>query len=76
MYPRCIIIFKSYIKNSYDIKSFEIYLNSTNKEEYKELYSVENVKNQEDLTKELREIIYGKNLLRDALKIYEHNFFK
>ncbi len=74
IYPRSIIIFKSYEKDSYSIKSFEIYLQNFNKEEFKELYSSVNITNQNDLLKELKEIIYGKDLLKNASKIYNNTF--
>ena len=40
-----------------------------NCEKYKEIYSVENIKNQKDLFDELKRIIFGKDLLNDILKI-------
>lgn len=76
LYPRRIVIFKSYNTNSYSIKSFEVHLNYDKKEVFKELYSVENIKNQNHLLKELKEIIYGKDILNNASKIYKDNFLK
>lgn len=76
LYPRRIVIFKSYTTNSYSIKSFEVYLNYDKKEEFKELYSVENINNQTHLLKELKEIIYGKDILNIASKLYKNNFLK
>lgn len=74
LYPRIIIIFKSYEKDSYSIKSFEINLQNLNKEEFKELYCSQEITNQNELLIELREIIYGKDLLKDASKIYNNTF--
>jgi len=45
VYPRCIIIFKSYESNQFSIRSFDIYLRNYQKEEYHEIYSVEKIKN-------------------------------
>ncbi|MFX0140175.1 MAG: hypothetical protein ACFFDN_41430 [Candidatus Hodarchaeota archaeon] len=74
VYPRNITIFKSYERNMYSIKSFEVHLKNYNKEEYKELYSVYNIKDKNDLVKELKDLIYGKDLLEDASKIYKNTF--
>jgi len=76
IYPRYIIIFKSYDNIEYSIKSFEVHLKNYKKEEFKELYSLENIKNKEDLLKELKEIIYGKDLIKDASRIYNNAFLK
>lgn len=74
LYPRIITIFKSYERKIYSIKSFEVQLKNYNNEEYKELYSVENIKDKNDLIKELKDLIYGKDLLEDASKIYNSVF--
>jgi len=76
LYPRSIVIFKSYTKNSYSIKSFEIHLNYSKKEEFNEIFSVKNIRNQKILFKELKEIIYGKDILSNASKIYKNKFLK
>jgi hypothetical protein len=76
LYPRNIVIFKSYTKNSYSIKSFEIHLDHSKKEEFKEIFSVNNLGNQKLLFKELKEIIYGKDILNNASKIYKNKFLK
>ena len=76
LYPRSIVIFKSYTKNSYSIKSFEIHLNHFKKEEFDEIFSVKNIRNQKMLFKELKEIIYGKDILSNASKIYKNKFLK
>lgn len=62
MYPREIIIFKSYNNNEYSIKSFEVSLNELKNEEFTELYSKKKICIKEDLLIELKEIIYGKDL--------------
>ena len=70
IYPRSIVIFKSYHKNSFSIKSFEIKLYDYKKEEYKELYSIKNLENSDQLIKELKEIIYGKDIIKYSSKNY------
>ena len=75
-YPRNIVIFKSYEKNSYSIKSFEIIRDNENKERYRELYYKKNLYTQEDLLKELRDVIYGKDILKTASQIYNANFLE
>ncbi len=75
-YPRIIIIFKSYEKCSYSIKSFEIHLRNYKDEEFKELYSIESIKDQKYLLNELKEVIYGKDLINSASKIYKNTFLE
>jgi hypothetical protein len=74
LYPRYIIIFKSYETNVYSIKSFQIHLNNYNKEEYKEIYSIGDIENTNSMLKELKDIIYGKDLIEEASKIYKNAF--
>ena len=74
IYPRCIVIFKSYETNQFSVKSFDVYLQNFKKEEYHEIYSAENIKNQSDLIKELKDVIYGKDLGNQVLKIYKETF--
>ncbi len=74
VYPRCIIIFKSYESNQFSIRSFDIYLRNYQKEEYHEIYSVEKIKNHHDLIKELKDVIYGKDLGNQVLQIYNKTF--
>ena len=76
LYPRCIVIFKSYDINQYSIKSYEIRLQNYKKEEFHEIYSREHIENQDELKKELKEIIYGKDLGNQVLKICEETFSK
>ena len=62
IYPRSIVIFKSYSKAYYSIKSFEI--NSTKEKEiFKELYANEKIDTLSALFSEVKEIIYGKDVL-------------
>ena len=75
-YPRSITIFKSYETRTYSIKSFEITLKNYNKEEFKELYFVDNIRNKDSLLEELKEIIYGKDLEKDASKLFNNMFTK
>jgi hypothetical protein len=74
VYPRCIVVFKSYESKQFSIKSFDIYLRNYKKEEYHEIYSVEKIKNQHDLIKELKDVIYGKDLGNQVLQIYNETF--
>ena len=62
LYPRSIVIFKSYSEKNYAIKSFEIHTNK-GKEIYKELYVNENITTMSELYTEVKEIIYGKDIL-------------
>ena len=72
-YPRNIVIFKPHEKSCYTIKSFEILMTKSNNEKIKEIYSVENIKNQDNLYNELKEIIFGKDLLNNVLKIHRNS---
>ena len=76
LYPRLIIIFKSFDNNMYSLKSFEIHLKELQKEEFKELYSIDNIDNIETLLNELKENVYGKDLMAEASKIYNNAFMK
>ncbi len=67
-YPRCLVIFKSYSDDYYSIKSFEIHF-SGKKETYKELYINEKIDNIQQLQSEIREIIYGKDILDSITKL-------
>ena len=73
LYPRSIIIFKSYKDNIYSIKSFEIHLKDYQKELYKELFSNDNISNVSDLVVELKEVIYGKDLTEEASRIFNNS---
>ena len=62
IYPRSIVIFKSYSKDYYSIKSFEI--NSTiEREIFKELYVNEKIDTLSALYYEVKQVIYGKDVL-------------
>jgi hypothetical protein len=74
VYPRSITIFKSYESETYSIKSFEITLKNYNKEEFIELYFVKNIKNKDSLLEELKAVIYGKDLGKDAIKLFNNTF--
>ncbi len=73
-YPRVITIFKSYNTSTYSIKSFEVTLKNLQTEEHKEIYSNEDIKSKSDLLKELKDIIYGKDLIQEASKLYNNMF--
>lgn len=74
VYPRCIVIFKSFETNTFSIKSFEIRLKNYQKEEYKELYCNDHINSTKSMLLELKEIIYGKDLIQEASKIYKNTF--
>ena len=74
IYPRCIVIFKSFENNLYSIKSFEVHLQNFKTEKFKELYSIEKIDNQNALLIELNEIIYGKDLGNQVLRMYNDTF--
>jgi hypothetical protein len=74
LYPRCIVIFKSFENDLYSIKSFEVHLQNFKMEKFKELYSVEKIKNKEALLIELKEIIYGKDLGNQVLRMCDDTF--
>jgi hypothetical protein len=76
MYPRSIIIFKSYEDGTYSIKSFEIHLKNYKDEEFRELYAVERIKNRNDLLIELKDVIYGKDLISDASNMCKNTFIQ
>ena len=67
-YPRSLVIFKSYSDDYYSLKSFEIHF-SEQKETYKELYINEKIDNIQQLQSEIREIIYGKDILDSITKL-------
>ncbi|TFG28484.1 MAG: hypothetical protein EU532_05155 [Promethearchaeota archaeon] len=76
IYPRQIVIFKSYNHNSFSVKSFEVKSNNNGKEEFEELYSIKNLNTIDLLIKELKEIIYGKDIMHYTSKNYFDNFKK
>ncbi|MFX1592460.1 MAG: hypothetical protein ACFFB6_10320 [Promethearchaeota archaeon] len=76
LYPRLIIIFKSFENKLYSLKSFEVHLKDYQHEEFKEIYSVDNIDNLDTLVVELKEIIYGKDLMKEVSKIYKNAFIK
>ena len=68
IYPRSIVIFKSYSEDYYSIKSFEIHSNKE-KEFFKELYANEKIENLLNLYSEVKEIIYGKDIIGSISRI-------
>ncbi len=67
IFPRNLVIFKRYSENYYSIKSFEIHLKKE-KETHKELYINEKIETVNQLQSEIREIIYGKDILDSITK--------
>jgi len=76
IYPRRIVIFKSYNNDSFSIKSFEINLNDCRKEENKELYSKINLDTIDKVMKEVKDIIYGKDMMRYTSEKYFNKVLK
>ena len=74
LYPRYIIIFKSYDTGLYSIKSFEVHLKNYQKEEFREIYSNDHLEDTNAMLEELKEVIYGKDLIEEASKIYKDAF--
>jgi len=73
--PRLIVVFRSYEENSYAIRSCEIIFNdSLKREEEIELYKIEHIISKNQLIRELRDIIYGKDLLNYASNKYRKHF--
>ncbi len=67
-YPRHLVIFKSYSDDYYSIKSFEIHF-SKKKETYQELYINEKIDTVQQVQSEIKEIIYGKDILDSITKL-------
>ena len=72
-YPRKIVIFKPYHEKMYSIKSFEVRHNYGKKSMFEELYFNDRLRNMDDLVHEVRDIIYGKDLMNIASKKYQEN---
>jgi len=68
IYPRSIVIFKSYSEDYFSIKSFEIHSNKE-KEFFKELYANEKIETLLNLYSEVKEIIYGKDIISSISRI-------
>lgn len=64
-YPRRIVIFKKF-EGNYSIKSFEINHEGGLKAKQNEIYSVSDIKEIKSLIKELRSVIYGKDLINSV----------
>ena len=72
-YPRKIVIFKPFHKDVYSIKSFEVRQNNGRKDVHEELYFNDRINKLDELVHEVREIIYGKDLMNIASKKYQEN---
>jgi len=72
-YPRKIVIFKPYREDAYSIKSFEVRQVNDEKEIFEELYFNDRIRDMDELVNEVREIIYGKDLMNIASKKYQEN---
>jgi len=72
LYPRYIVIFKAYDQNSFSIKSFEIHCNQIGKEHFNDLYFIDNLISMDEVLSEIKNIIYGKDIINSA----ESKYFK
>jgi hypothetical protein len=68
IYPRYIVIFKSYSLDMYSIKSFEIHFDGNKNESFKEIYFKDKLGNINELTHEIKEIIYGKDIANEIIR--------
>jgi hypothetical protein len=62
-YPRLIVFFKPYNCNYFSIKSFEVFYDSKGTEKHSEMYSLDFICGLQNLLKELKEVIYGKDVV-------------
>lgn len=76
IYPRRIVVFKSYNNDSFSIKSFEINLKNNQKEETNELYSIINLDSIDAVIKELKQIIFGKDMMSYTSEKYFNKVIK
>jgi hypothetical protein len=68
MFPRSIVVFNQYDVGNFSIKSFQVSYDKKAKEIFTELYSKENIQGLENLCLELKEVIYGKDLINTIKK--------
>lgn len=61
IYPRLIVLFRS--ERGYSLKSYEIHL-MRDKEIRKEIFSLEHIANKEEALEEVKNVIYGKDLIK------------
>ncbi|MBD3196910.1 MAG: hypothetical protein GF317_17790 [Candidatus Lokiarchaeota archaeon] len=76
LYPRKIVIFKPYDTIYHTIKSYELNISPSDIDEHEELIAIDNIKSVSELMRELREIIYGKDLFHSAQRILEDGIKK
>jgi hypothetical protein len=63
IYPRLIVIFRPYDYNHFSIKSFEVSYDAKANEIHSEIYSKDLIYGFQNLFIELKEIIYGKDII-------------
>ena len=68
MFSRSIVVFNPYNFDYFSLKSFEISYDKNAKEMFTELYSKENIQGIENLLHELKEVIFGKDLIKTIKK--------
>ncbi|TXT63545.1 MAG: hypothetical protein BAJALOKI3v1_350018 [Promethearchaeota archaeon] len=66
LYPRYIVIAKLEGQDFFEIKSFEVSFNEAYEQVEKEIFSINQIFTLEDLFREIKEIIYGKDLFNDV----------
>lgn len=68
MFPRSIVVFNPYNFDYFSLKSFEISYDKNAKENFTELYSKDNIQGFENLLRELKEVIFGKDIINTIKK--------
>ena len=63
IYPRLIVIFKPYECDYFSIKSFEVSYDTKANEKHSELYSRDLIHGFQNLFIELKEVVYGKDVI-------------
>ena len=72
LYPRNIVIFKPYEQDCYELKSFEIIIDEHDNEKLEELYRINNIGDQDQLMMELKDVIYGKDILESTTEKFKN----
>jgi hypothetical protein len=70
MFPRSIVVFNPYDFDYFSLKSFEVSYDKNGKECFTEIYSKENIHGFENLLRELKDVIFGKDLI-NSIKNYK-----
>ncbi|MFX1498726.1 MAG: hypothetical protein ACFFBH_14475 [Promethearchaeota archaeon] len=68
VYPRYIVLFKPYGLEKYSLKSFEIHFDESDNETFNEIYFNKDIGNSDEVINEIKEIIYGKDIIDKILR--------